>query len=120
MHETGSKMELIELLTSETICTFQKSNGDRQGLKAVLIQCLIKGYQAGIEPEKLWAIISKGQDCIISQAKLPADDKKILHRHMTSLMSEVYYDCPATSSADAIERHKERIRKWYDNWTTRP
>ena len=120
MHEAEPKIKFIELLTSETTFAFQKSSGDRQGLKAVLIQCLIKGYQAGIEPEKLWGIISEGNGCIIEQAKLTNDDKKILHGYMTSLMSEVYYDCPAKSSADAIERHKERIQKWYDNWTTRP
>jgi hypothetical protein len=116
----NERTKFIELLTSETICAFEKSKGDREGLKAVLIQSLIRGYEAGIEPKKLWGIISQGHGCIIEQAKLPTDDKKILHSHMTSLMSEVYYDCPAKSSADAIERHKERIRKWYDNWTTRP
>ena len=110
----------IELLSSETICAFRQSIGDGEGLKADLIRCLLRGYEAGVEPEKLWKIISEGDGGIISQAKLPCEDEKMVRGVMTSLMSEVYYDCPAKSSADAVERHKERIRKWYEGWAKSP
>lgn len=109
-------LEFMELFRSETICAFQEATGKPDELKAVLIQCLYRGYQSSIDVLDLFNILYECDEDIISQAGLSDEDEILVRDYLESLIKAIFCDLDYMSLFDAIESHKKIICKLYNDW----
>ena len=104
------KQHGIDSFIQETISAFQKAVGSTQKLEAAVITYLIRGYETGIDANKLWKLLETDDKCIITQAQLPEDDELVIWEYLSLLMNAIREDLSkGVSLPDAIEHFKLQI-----------